>query len=311
MKSPDHPLVSVAMCTYNGDKYLQSQLDSIINQSYTNLEIIIVDDGSTDETMKIIQFNAEKEGRIKFYANDHNLGYNKNFEKAFGLCTAEYIAISDQDDVWELNKIETMMSNWHNESSFIYSLSGSFNGEEFSKRKPAPNVLYKQITDVHHLVFNSPVHGHACIFKKELLSKCTPFPKDIFYDWWMSMHAALIGNIGCIPQTLTWHRIHPKNSSRDLTSIKNNAEKTALLRKQSIYFIETFCSKKLLTENQKTSLLKYVSLLKKMDGNKFNKEMFWYVYTNRKLIFHYKKKKLFLFFSYSKHACRMARTGIM
>jgi hypothetical protein len=148
------------------------------------------------------------------------------------------------------------------------------------------------------------------MFKKELLAHCVPFPKDIFYDWWMSMHAAAIGMIGFVPQTLTWHRVHEQNSSRELTSIADRDERNKQLRQQSIYFIETFCSRSPAKESEKRSLLHYADLLKTLDGRKFSWPMFRYVMEHRKQIFHYKKKP-FVFFSHLKRAFLMARKGLL
>lgn len=305
------PLVSIALCTYNGAAYIKQQLDSITDQSYTNLEIIICDDASVDDTIKIIEEYRAKEPRIILYRNDTNIGYNKNFEKAFSLCSGDYIAISDQDDVWEKEKIELMMKNWSAGSSFVYSLSGNFMNDDFAGRTEAPNVRYTAIDDLHKLVFNSPVHGHACMFKKELLQLCVPFPYDIYYDWWMSMHAAAAGTIGCIPITLTWHRDHSQNSSRTLMTIKDREERDKQLRKQMIYFIETFCHSVQVAAKQRDSLLRYTGILKEMDGKRFHADMFLYVLKNRKLIFHYKKNKAFAFLSHLKHARRMGYRGLL
>jgi len=311
LKDNTYPLVSVALCTYNGAAYLPEQLETIINQSYVNLEIVISDDGSTDNTTRIIKEFQQKDHRIKFFQNETNLGYNKNFEKVFSLCLGDYIAIADHDDIWEVNKIECMMKAWPKGASFIYSLSGNFTNKDFANRKLAPDVVYTGIDDVHKLVFNSPVHGHASMFKKELLALCVPFPNDIYYDWWMSMHAAATGYVGCIPKTLTWHRVHENNSSRQIMSIKNKSQRSEELRQQSVYFIETFCSRGLLKEQEKVSLLRYADLLKKLDGKTFSLAMFNYVFTNRELVFHYKKQKLFIAFSYLKHAYRMAYSGLL
>lgn len=305
------PLVSIALCTFNGAAYIRQQLDSITDQTYTNLEIIICDDASADDTIKIIEEYRVREPRIKLFKNDRNIGYNKNFEKAFTLCSGEYIAISDQDDVWEKNKIELIMKNWPAGSSFVYSLSGNFVNDDFKGRTEAPKVRYTAIDDVHKLVFNSPVHGHACMFKKELLQICVPFPTDIYYDWWMSMHAAAAGIIGCIPLTLTWHRNHSQNSSRTLTTIKGREERDKQLRNQMIHFIETFCHSNRADIKENDSLLTYSGILKRMDGKKFHSDMFFYVLKKRKLIFHYKKNKAFAFLSHLKHAWRMGYRGLL
>ena len=303
-------LVSVVMCTYNGEKFLRPQIDSILSQTWTDLELVIVDDDSSDDTVMILDEYRRKDSRVKYFVNEDNIGYNKNFEKAISLAHGNYIAPCDQDDIWEISKIETMMKAWPEGSSFIYSLSGSFSGNDFVARTAAPRVHYSAIADTHLLVFNSPVHGHACMFKKELVDLCLPFPADIFYDWWISMHAASTGTIGCIPQTLTWHRVHEKNSSRTLTSIKDKEEREQQLRHQSAYFLESFFKRPVAREKEKQSLLHYASLLKEMDGRKFSFAMFQYIMKKRKLVFHYKKKPL-VFFSHLKHAWRMARKGLL
>jgi glycosyltransferase involved in cell wall biosynthesis len=298
------------MCTYNGEKFLHQQIGSVLSQTWSNLELIIVDDVSSDNTVQVLEEYSRKDSRVKYIVNEKNLGYNKNFEKAILLASGDHIAPCDQDDIWAASKIETMMNNWLQGSLFVYSLSGSFNDDDFKNRTDAPNVFYSAIDDVHKLVFNSPVHGHACMFKKELTPVCLPFPADIFYDWWISMHAASTGIIGCVPQTLTWHRVHEKNSSRTLTSIKDKQEREQQLRQQSVHFLETFFKRPVAREKEKRSLLHYASLLKEMDGRKFSFPMFRYVIKNRELIFHYKKKP-FVFFSHLKHALRMARKGLL
>lgn len=305
------PLVSIALCTYNGDKFLQQQVDSLLTQSYTHIEVVAVDDASSDGTRQLLQQYADRDDRFRFFTNEKNLGYNRNFEKAISLCGGEYIAVSDQDDIWEPNKIERMMDQWPGDSLFVYSLSGNFSGNDFAGRTAAPNVQYTAISDVHKLVFSSPVHGHACMFRKELAPLCMPFPENIFYDWWMSMHAAAAGTIGCIPETLTWHRVHESNSSRNITSIADRKERNAQLRNQCVYFIETFCQKGLLEKKQENSLRQYAFILKQMDGTKFSWPMFRYVMRNRMLVFHYKKPKPFRLLSSIKHAVRMGYKGLL
>jgi len=307
----DAPLVSIVLCTYNGESYLCEQLDSILAQTYPNFELVISDDASTDGTVSILEAYKKKDLRLRYSVNPANLGYNKNFEKVIGEAAGEFIAISDQDDIWATDKISKMMDQWPAGAEFVYSLSGSFAGDDFTGRSAAPDVIYGPVSDLHQLVFNSPVHGHACMFRKDLVPHCIPFPHDIFYDWWISMHAAATGTIGCVPQTLTWHRVHGSNFSRDLMSIADEKERGEQLRRQCAYFIETFfesCGEK---RAERSSLLYYASLLKQTDGKKFSWPMFRYVLQHRKNIFHYKKPKPFIGFSYLKHAFRMGYRGLL
>jgi glycosyltransferase involved in cell wall biosynthesis len=305
------PLVSVVLCSFNGKKFLRPQLDSILSQSYRNLELIVSDDFSTDGTVDILQEYSQKDPRIKFVVNRENLGYNRNFEKAFSLASAEFIAISDQDDIWEENKIASMMKEWLPGSLFMYSLSGNFNDDDFASRKPAPRVRYEVITKPHQLVFSSPVHGHACMFKKELLNHCTPFPDTIYYDWWMSMCAVKLAPVGCVPQTFTWHRMHSGNSSRTILSVEDKEERNRQLRQQFIQAIETYYERTAPSTEDDQFLLDYTNLLKKTNGKRFSFPLFSLILKNRKKVFHYKKKKPLLFLSHWKHALRMARTGVL
>jgi glycosyltransferase involved in cell wall biosynthesis len=304
------PLVSVAMCTYNGALYLRQQLDSILHQTYPNLELVIVDDASVDATVDIIREYERKDARIRYQVNAENLGYNRNFEKAISLCRGEIVAVSDQDDIWESRKLELMMKDWPESSDFVFSLSGTFYENDIAGRIPAPPVHYHDISDTHHLVFNSPVHGHAVMFKKDLIKTCLPFPPDVFYDWWISMHAASLGSIGCIPETLTWHRVHTKNSSRTLTSIQDRAERERQLRGQCAYFIETFMKRSWARPAEKRSLLEYAGILRTMNGKRFSWKMFRYAWKNRKKIFHYKRKPLVIF-SHLKHSLKMGSKGLL
>ena len=85
-------LISIALATYNGEKYIREQLDSILSQSYTNFELIICDDHSTDSTIEVIKYYLEKDSRISLYQNKTNNGFLKTFEKILSLCKGIYIA---------------------------------------------------------------------------------------------------------------------------------------------------------------------------------------------------------------------------
>ena len=102
--------LSVALCTYNGEKYIKEQLESILNQTVAIDEIIICDDRSNDKTTAIIeQFQAEYPDKISLHKNHANLGSTKNFEKSISICTGDYIFLSDQDDIWKANKVEKII----------------------------------------------------------------------------------------------------------------------------------------------------------------------------------------------------------
>ena len=98
--------VDVLVATYNGEKYLREQLDSIIKQTYKNIRILISDDCSKDRTQEILQEYEKKDDRIKIFLHDRNLGSNKNFEFLLRQVESKFYMLSDQDDVWLPEKIE-------------------------------------------------------------------------------------------------------------------------------------------------------------------------------------------------------------
>lgn len=108
--SANLPLISIALCTYNGEKYLCEQLGTLVGQTYPNLEIVVVDDASTDQTWTILNEFADCYPSIRLFRNTTNLGYLRNFERALKHCQGEYLLISDQDDVWEKEKVTKLLA---------------------------------------------------------------------------------------------------------------------------------------------------------------------------------------------------------
>ena len=106
-------MISVALCTYNGERYIEEQLSSILNQSKKVDEIVVCDDGSTDRTVDILKriSDSNKDVDIRIFVNERNIGVCANFYKAVSLCKGDIIFLSDQDDVWKPEKVETIL-NW-------------------------------------------------------------------------------------------------------------------------------------------------------------------------------------------------------
>ncbi|AZI25275.1 glycosyltransferase family 2 protein [Pedobacter sp. G11] len=223
----DKPLVSIALCTYNGEKYLVEQLDSIVNQSYPNIEIIAVDDCSSDGTVDILKAYAEKYPYFQVYENEINLGYIKNFEKAIRLCTGEFIALADQDDIWHLNKIAVQV-NEIGASILVYHDSTFMNSEGISMNKKMSEVInmYHGESFKPFLFFNS-LSGHEAFFKSSLVQYSLPFPKGIFHDRWLAYTATNIGNIKYIDQPLVQYRQH-ENSDTNILKLKRNKSENSI-----------------------------------------------------------------------------------
>jgi len=205
-------LVSIAMTTYNGEQFLREQLDSILAQTYSNFEIIICDDQSMDRTYQILQEFALLDSRIKLFKNDTNLGLVKNFEKALYLCSGQYIALADQDDIWEPEKIETLITNIghysliHSDACLIDSLNEVFaySYSKYSKKDTNKNFI-------EYLLSNN-VTGCTSLFKRELLQQCLPIPeKVLLHDWWIALNAMKLNGIIYIDKSLTRYRQHHTN----------------------------------------------------------------------------------------------------
>jgi glycosyltransferase involved in cell wall biosynthesis len=214
------PLVSIALCTYNGERYLKQQLDTLLGQSYPNLEIVIVDDLSKDNTIAILEQYAAKFPNIRITLNEKNLGYVKNFEKAISLCKGEYIAMADQDDVWALNKIELLIHAIgdnllvYHDSEFVNE-----NSKPIGKNMSGIMAMY---SGNHPLVFllNNCVSGHACMFKKQLTDKVQRFNTRFPHDWYLAFLATCYGGVLYVDQALVQYRQH-STANTDILSIKD------------------------------------------------------------------------------------------
>lgn len=207
-------MISVAMCTYNGEKFLKEQLESIFSQTCQPDEIIISDDCSKDHTVQLAySLLAQWNGKWKIVQNKENMGFRKNFEQAIQLCQGDIIFLSDQDDVWLPEKIETMVAvfarhpdvilAFHDAELVDRNLTGlGFSFWDFLDFKPA---CFKNL-DYRQLIGHNVVQGSACAFRKNLVSSACPFPQDIAHDEWLGLVALVLGNIFPISKKLLKYR---------------------------------------------------------------------------------------------------------
>jgi len=224
----DKALVSIALCTYNGETYLREQLESIVNQSYPAIELIAVDDCSSDNTLNVLQEYAAKYPFIKVYVNPENLGYIRNFEKALGLCNGDFIALSDQDDIWDLKKIEKQVKAIgdhlliYHDSEFVDQ-----NGQSLHRKMSDLMNLYRGDQPEAFLFFNC-ISGHSVLMKKRLRDELLPFPNAYFHDWWMGYVAANLGSIDFIEECLVKYRQHQKADTNILKRKRDNTLRNPL-----------------------------------------------------------------------------------
>jgi glycosyltransferase involved in cell wall biosynthesis len=202
-------MISVCIATYNGEKYIKDQLDSILIQLDENDEIIISDDGSSDNTINLIE--SYSDFRIKLFKNSFK-NLILNFEFALMQTKGDYIFLSDQDDIWLPNKVE-VCKKYLNSCEVVVSNCKVVNedlkiiNDSFFKLNNSKKGL------VSNLVKNSYL-GCCLSFRKEVLLKALPFPKSIpMHDIWLGFVAEIFFNTKFINEPLILYRRHGKNES--------------------------------------------------------------------------------------------------
>lgn len=297
------PTVSVVMCTYNGEKFLREQMDSIVAQTYTIKELLVFDDGSTDATEAIINEYAQNYSWINFFKNETNLGHNLNFEQAIKAASGEVVAVSDQDDIWHKEKLRKLIDAWDSSYPVIYCDSNRFEdviNPNFKRR------LYHRFsgTDPKKLYFYNSISGHAMLIRKDFVPVALPFEKDIYYDWWTAFVASCNGGVAYLDEVLVYQRVHDKNVSID-NKKKSREERYQKYRSDTARHIKKFVTApNLKEEDRKVGEAFYKALA---DTSSFSKRMdlFLVMVKYRKTIFYGKRRKIPVI-SHIKHAYRMA-----
>lgn len=212
--------VDILLATYNGEKYLKEQLDSILNQTYSNFRLLISDDCSSDNTRKILEEYKDKDNRIVIYFQDENLGVIKNFEFLLKQVKSAYYMFSDQDDIWKNEKIEKSVKKLEEtNSNLVYSdlevVDENLNViyESYWKLKGIYRKI-KKYNNFESLYLNNFVTGCTMISKKELINKVLPLPsssKYVLHDYWISLIISQDGKISYIEEPLMKYRQHKNN----------------------------------------------------------------------------------------------------
>ncbi|MBB5342196.1 glycosyltransferase family 2 protein [Tunturibacter empetritectus] len=211
---------SVAMCTYNGEKYLGEQLESIARQELLPEELIICDDCSIDATLSIAErFAAESPFAVRIVRNQKNLGYSGNFARAIELCTGELIALCDQDDVWYPQKLKRLKELFLNDPSVagVFSngdlidsssrrlgkdLWGSFQFDAFDQEH------FRSGQAVEVLVRRNVVTGMTLAIRSSSKKELLTMPSNWNHDAWLALMLAAHARLIACPEHLVAYRIH-------------------------------------------------------------------------------------------------------
>lgn len=216
--------ISIAIATYNGEKYLSELLDSILAQTVLPDEIIVSDDCSKDNTIRILK-DYSKKLPIRVFSNEINLGVNKNFENAVKKCSGDYILICDQDDVWLTNNIEEKIRIL----------------KKLPKNQPALVTTQSIVTDKNSRILQKAYaskdvgdwrflltkcyQGATMAFNRMVLNAMPEHWPEMFdefpYDYCIYLTALLSGNVYASKEALMYYRTHDNNVSLKVSKVKN------------------------------------------------------------------------------------------
>ena len=216
-------MISVALCTYNGAKYLPEQLRSIADQSVAVDELVVCDDGSTDGTLELLRkFGDGAAFPVRVFQNKTTLGSTKNFEKCLSLCGGELIFLCDQDDSWRGDKVE-MQAKYlrdHPDKDAVFSNAMIINGDS----QPTGVTTWQEIQFTepqqqrwmsgksHEILFDGfVVTGATLALRRSCLDRLVPFPTHIprlIHDAWIALALSLEDKIGFIAENLVSYRVH-------------------------------------------------------------------------------------------------------
>lgn len=216
-------MISVALCTYNGEKYLPEQLESIVSQSVPVHELVVCDDGSRDRTLEILQrFSVSSPFPVRIFQNTVNLGSTKNFEKCLSLCQGDVLFLCDQDDLWRADKVEKQVGylNDNPDADAVFSNATIIDGLS----QPTQSTIWQEVEfnessqqrwqagKAHEILFGGfVVTGATLALRRSALDRLVPFPVHIpklIHDAWIALALSLEGKIHFIDESLVFYRLH-------------------------------------------------------------------------------------------------------
>lgn len=215
--------ISVALCTYNGEKFIRKQINSILDQNLEVNEIIVCDDCSTDATWTILEeYKKNSPNIFQIYKNEVNIKSNKNFEKAIALCTGDYIFLSDQDDIWRMDKVEkTLISFKQNPTAEAVFSNASLIDDADNPILASTSIwdsflfyeskMTKPVDLFEFLIANGNfVTGATLCIKKEVKDYCFPFiTSNLFlHDEWLALLLSKRKKLSYTTDKLLFYRLH-------------------------------------------------------------------------------------------------------
>jgi glycosyltransferase involved in cell wall biosynthesis len=221
--------ISIAMATYNGAKYLQEQLDSFITQTLQPDELVVCDDGSTDETIATLNRFAETAPfQVRIFVNPENLGYTQNFGKVIGLCTGDIIFLSDQDDVWLPKKLHRVAQIFLNNSQVKLVINDQIITDE--------NLQHSGVTklgNISHVGLPQSrfITGCCSAMHRDMLRIVLPIPELVKpHDVWIHQFGLRLNCRTVLVEPLQFYRRHGENTSSWFASSSKKIHWSSLMK---------------------------------------------------------------------------------
>jgi glycosyltransferase involved in cell wall biosynthesis len=229
--------ISVVMTTYNGARYLEEQIESLLNQTLFPDEIIVCDDCSSDGTLKILD-KYQIAGKLSYYINDHQLGLINNFKKVVSLAQeSNYVALCDQDDIWLPDKLEKCAALFENMDRNVPNMVHSdlilVNENNHLLNKSFRNEFGqdKYMHNLESLLFGNFVTGCTIVMNPHLRTFFSEIPSDVqFHDSWIALVGFSFGKVREVPEALIRYRKHDTNLSIAPGTKPRNRYRSTLLQ---------------------------------------------------------------------------------
>lgn len=205
-------MISVCMATYNGGKFIREQLESILSQLPTDAEIVVADDGSTDDTLQVVE--SLKEQRIRVLPAEKHLGVIYNYERALQASKGEFIFLADQDDIWLPGKVEKVLAAL-NEADLVTHDAWMLRPSDSSwtrSGKLSDIRAYKSGVVINW--WKNTFTGCCIALRRSVLGKALPFPKNLpMHDQWLGLVAEKYFKVKSIDEPLVEYRQHSTNAT--------------------------------------------------------------------------------------------------
>lgn len=221
------PRISVALCTYNGARFLREQLDSIAAQTLLPCEIVACDDASTDGTIAVINaFAADSSIPVRLHQNEQTLGVTRNFDQAIGLCKGEFVALADQDDIWQPHKLARLYDALQTTPDTSYAFSDARLIDETGRDSGGKSLLSRRFIlasiasgfsdgrELDLMLKRDFIYGTTLLFRTEERTRFQPIPATWSHDTWIVNALALRTRRGVpVLEPLVKYRQHAVQAS--------------------------------------------------------------------------------------------------